>query len=410
MRKCVYCDFCSIGLSEGRNQNSGLENKVPLALVKELDAGVKKHLRKEDSITSVFIGGGTPSVVPVEDMEPLLRAIHSYVASNNAIEWTIECNPGTVDREKLELYRRYGVNRLSIGCQSIHDEELRALGRIHTSEDFFRTYELARECGFDNINVDLMNAIPGQTLYSYEKTLKRMIELEPEHISAYSLIIEPGTLFYEKYMFHPPVDEETDRRMYEMTCEMLETAGYIHYEVSNFARTKSSHLRADKKDSFIGHKSSIKKSYHGIDLEESTYACRHNLNYWRRGSYIGIGPSAASFYGNRGSYGTRTRRVDDVHSWLEYAETGSDTEIDVEELTHENALTETTFLGLRMREGVDLKILQEQFGFDAKSVWGDEINQLTANGLMENDRDHIRLTDQGLFVSDSIIDRLIRFL
>ena len=410
VRKCGYCDFCSVGL----NQLSGMgfEEKVPSSLAEELGIAADKYLHEKDRIATVFIGGGTPSILPVREAEELLDAIRRTVDSVNHrgkredrpdnLEFTIECNPGTVDIEKLRLYREYGVNRISFGCQSANDEELRALGRIHTWEEFLRSYEIAREAGFTNINVDLMTAIPGQTAESLRHTLQEVIRLRPEHISAYSLIIEEGTPFYEKYAEQPPIDEETDRALYDLTAGELQAAGFVHYEVSNYAAKRPGMIASLRSDEPMG-------SLASDPIEVTTYACRHNLNYWRRGSYIGIGPSAASFYETRGEFGTRTKHDSDFRGWLSQVESGSDTEGSEEILTREQAFLETVFLGLRMSDGVSVKELNERYSFDAKRIWKAAINRLTASGFMVIDGDLIRLTDKGFFVSDHIIEELTQY-
>ena len=279
MRKCGYCDFLSVGIG---NENSRTRDQSCLvddftdALIDEFEREYnEKILNKGMSrISTIFLGGGTPSILDYKNIDKLLKTV-----SENLIEWTIECNPGTVDEDKLKLYREYGVNRISFGLQSANEDELKCLGRIHTYKDFLDSYELARNVGFNNINIDLMSAIPGQTYESYRHTLEEVISLRPEHISAYSLIIEDGTPFYDQYKDNPPVSEKLDRQMFEMTHQMLTDVGYIHYEVSNYA----------------------------LPGKE----CKHNLNYWKRGEYIGIGPSAASHIG-----GVRTTNTSDINEYI----------------------------------------------------------------------------------------------
>ncbi len=285
VRKCGYCDFLSAPASEEERERYvsslvremglwgelGLRGDVErckeLGLRGDVERCKEPGLRgntewcreaaSDFEVDTVFIGGGTPSVLSAAQMDRVFQGIADYFPLGENPEFTVECNPGTVTAEKLAAYRRAGVNRVSFGMQSAHDEELVRLGRIHTFRDFETSYEQARKAGFSNINIDVMAAIPGQTEKSYEETLFKVISLAPEHISSYSLIIEEGTPFYEKYAENPPVDEETDRQMYELTGEMLAGAGYERYEISNYAR--------------------------------EGFMCRHNLKYWRREEYLALG-------------------------------------------------------------------------------------------------------------------------
>ena len=233
-RKCAYCDFLSMPAT------LGVQRQYVEKLIDEIigeSAGIQGY-----EVTSVFIGGGTPSILPGEYILGILQATADYFDLRKDAEITIEINPGTLDEHKLECYREGGVNRISLGLQSSDDWELKILGRIHTYDDFLRSYEQVRMAGFSNVNVDLMSALPGQTLDSWEKTLKKVLMLRPEHISAYSLIIEEGTPFYERYgngqkAFPPLPDEDTEREMYHVTRTMMEEHGYHRYEISNYCRS-----------------------------------------------------------------------------------------------------------------------------------------------------------------------------
>lgn len=388
VKKCAYCDFISIGIGSGSGE---CMDRMINCLIKELELRSQESAFTGQSASSVFIGGGTPSLVPVGLMERLLKAIGDYKCEN--AEFTIECNPGTVTEEKLELYRNMGVNRISIGLQSTQDDELKTLGRIHTHDEFLITYDRVRKCGFDIVNIDLMSGIPGQTIDSFRETLDRVIRLEPEHISVYSLIIEPGTPFYEKYADAPPADEETDRRMYLMTEEMLTGAGYDHYEVSNYARKTED----DEKNP-----------------SGNPYVCRHNLNYWRRGAYIGIGPSAASltFFQSDAKrdpseYGIRQTNTPDLSEYMIAIEKGQIPVKEKEELVREEAEIEEIYLGLRTSDGIDLKKWYDRYsGLELK--WLPVLTICRQEGLIVIEDGRMRLTGAGFFVSDRIVKKLMK--
>ena len=376
VRKCNYCDFCSVGIGQGDDETTG---RMVDCLVKELNKAFVDRPSLKDEVSTVFIGGGTPSVLPVGQMERLLASINDAAGNSvcdiNEIEFTIECNPGTVNEEKLKLYKKYGVNRLSFGLQSVNDDELNTLGRIHTYEEFLESYKLARSVSFENINVDIMTAIPGQTKESLCHTLDEVISLNPEHISAYSLIIEEGTPFFDKYCDNPPIDEETDRAFFEMTHEMLTDAGYEHYEVSNYAK--------------------------------KGYTCRHNMNYWQRGNYIGIGPAASSHVD-----GVRKTNTKDLRKYMECIEAGADPVEETESLTKEQKLTETIYLGLRKSDGIVFDDLKNVFDFDLRSklterTIKEEFLKLEKDGLVSLDDKRIKLSPSGWWISDSIIARMI---
>lgn len=360
VRKCGYCDFCSVGIGDG---DEALTGRMVDALVQEME-----RVDRNDAVT-VFIGGGTPSVLPVGQMEQLLKSVRERVIEAPE-EFTVECNPGTVDEEKLSLFLEYGVNRLSIGCQSAQDEELRSLGRIHNWTDFLDGYESARKIGFENINVDLMTAIPGQTEDSLKQTLEKVIDLQPEHLSVYSLIIEEGTPFFDRYGETPPVDEETDRGMYEATCRMLGEAGFRHYEVSNYAKPG--------------------------------YECRHNRNYWKRGNYVGIGPAASSHRD-----GIRRTNIRDWEAYMRCIEKGEDSVEEAEVLTAEQKLLETLYLGLRTADGIRISELEKEYSGNYRSEWDLPLRDFAEEGLLVYDGDAVSLTEQGLWVSDTIIGQLM---
>jgi len=339
IRKCLYCDFLSAPADEETKR------RYMEALLAETAGSAP--LYSGYTVATVFIGGGTPSVVPVEWIERLMKAVGGNYRLAQDAEVTIEVNPGTVDGEELGRYRKAGINRLSIGLQSARDEELAALGRIHTWEQFVRTYRAAREAGFRNINVDIMSALPGQNSAQYRETLRRVVSLEPspEHISAYSLILEEGTELYRRYRegrLELP-DEDTDRLMYQETKEFLARRGYHRYEISNYAR--------------------------------AGYECRHNCGYWRRRDYAGFGIGAASLVEN-----VRFRNCADLGRYLEKPSACRE---EVQLLCRREQMEEFMFLGLRMTEGVSLAEFERLFGCSAEEVYGDVIRKNLRDGLLE---------------------------
>ncbi len=342
VRKCLYCDFLSAP-ADGETIGKYME-----ALLAET---VGSALSYEDyTVSTVFIGGGTPSVAAVGDIERLLEAVGRCYRLDSAAEVTMEVNPGTVCGEMLARLRSAGVNRLSIGLQSADDRELAALGRIHTWGQFLDTYREARRAGFRNINVDVMSALPGQNLSGYRRTLERILSLEPppEHISAYSLILEEGTPFYEKNekgLLDLP-DEDTDREMYLATKEILAREGYRRYEISNYAR--------------------------------EGYACRHNCGYWQRKNYVGFGLGAASMVEN-----VRFRNGADLQAYLQDPLACRE---EVQALSRREQMEEFMFLGLRMTEGVDCGAFRRLFGCRMEDVYGEVLEKNIREGLLERRR------------------------
>lgn len=390
MRKCGYCDFLSGVYGED------VQRRYVDALCAEI-ACVGGQARREAS--TVFIGGGTPSWLGEREMACILEQLHLCFSVLPNAEVTLECNPGTVTKEKLAAYKKAGVNRLSIGLQSSNDEELRILGRVHTYERFLRTYDLARKGGFDNINVDVMTALPYQTPDKLARTLSAVIRLRPEHVSAYTLMIEEGTPFYERYQFdavrqHAGMEteelpnEEEEYRLYKLTQQMLEEAGYERYEISNYAK--------------------------------GGFACRHNVGYWRRRPYIGLGVGAAGFDGQR-----RVRNISDIYQYMDAVERfqtscelpagdaagwldknlsdGAFRSAFWEEETQigrRDAMAEFMFLGLRMTEGVARNDFAREFGVPIEAVYQEALRRLQEQELLVMSRGRIRLTERGTDVSN----------
>ena len=308
IKKCDYCDFLS-----GPSTRAGQEAYI-YALLREMET-VSKNLKKRP-VDTVFIGGGTPSVPECDVMEKLLQGLRDYFLFSADAEVTIEANPGTLTPEKLSIYRKYGINRISIGLQSPNNKELAMLGRIHNYAQFLESFQMARAAGFSNINVDLMFAIPGQSYDGWIENLQTVAALGPEHISAYSLIIEEGTPFFRKKLDLP--DEDTEYRMYEDVAAVLKEYDYHQYEISNYAKPQKE--------------------------------CKHNLRYWERGEYLGIGLGSASLIQNMRMNNTR-----EMSEYLEKSAVPKEMRKDVEFLENRQQIEEFMFLGLRKTYGVSKK-------------------------------------------------------
>lgn len=366
VRKCRYCDFLSFAKDEE------VQDAYVQALCEEIKGWDGFDNRP---ISTIFIGGGTPTILPVQGIRKILETIWEkrdprFPAPE---EITIECNPGTVDEVSLQTFLESGINRISFGLQSADNLELETLGRIHSWEEFLKSYRLARETGFENINVDLMSALPGQTPAGWRNTLEKVLALQPEHISAYSLIIEEGTPFYQIYgeadqrrREDEPQSllpsEEEEREMYEDTGRILAAHGYHRYEISNYAKKGKE--------------------------------CRHNCGYWTGVEYKGFGLGASSLLQKR-----RYRNTESLENYLD----GDWQPEMVEALTRENEMEETVILGLRMMEGVSEEKFYRKYGKRLTDVYGEIIRKYAKMGLMEADKQGIRLTESGISVSNVIL-------
>lgn len=364
VRKCLYCDFNSFAASEE------VRGRYVSALLQEIDESGSIMAGRD--IVSVYIGGGTPSLLDEAAIASILDSISRASDISGAAEITVEMNPGTVTPDKIRGYVRAGVNRASIGLQSASDKELRALGRIHVMEDFLRSYDIVKEAGIGNVNVDIMTGIPCQTEASLIKTIDSVTALYPEHISAYSLIIEEGTPFYDmgEDRLCLPGEEET-YRLYKLTQEYLSDKGYDRYEISNYAR------RSGARD----------------------YRCRHNLRYWERREYAGFGISAASFVGGR-----RYTNTSDISSYLEApgAEHAEDRSID-----EKSGMEEFMYLGLREIRGVSEEDFLNAFGRNIWDIYGEVIERHTGQGLMSCENGRIALSDRGIDVSNMVLSEYL---
>lgn len=358
VKKCDYCDFLSAPAAyEVREQYLH-------ALFHEIAVRGEKY--RDFTVKTIFIGGGTPSILTPVQITELMQKIRQGFRVMPDAEVSMEVNPGTaLGREGFISCREAGINRLSIGLQSANDEELKLLGRIHTFSQFETTWKQAREAGFSNLNIDLMAALPGQSVESYAITLKTVCELEPEHISAYSLIIEEGTPFFSRYssLAEDEEYEKWDRQMYFMTGELLQKYGYTRYEISNYAK-------ADRE-------------------------CRHNLVYWTRGEYLGLGIGAASLINNvRYKNASGLKNYISAQGVLPYEE--------MQTLTTREQMEEFLFLGLRLIQGISREAFHETFHCRVESVFGQALLKYQKEGLLTMDSERIALTNKGLDLSNYV--------
>ena len=367
-RKCAYCDFLS-GVAVRSAHRAYVEQ-----LIQEI--ACQSAYYQGYGVTTVFLGGGTPSILEGEEIQAIMEAVRWYFDLQPDAEITIEANPGTVTMEKLEAYKACGINRISIGLQSADDQDLKTLGRIHTYDDFLKTYQRVRQAGFTNVNIDLMSALPGQTLVSWKNTLKKVLMLKPEHISAYSLIIEEGTPFYDKYHDHPELlpDEDEEREIYYATKAMLHDQGFERYEISNYAKPG--------------------------------YECRHNIGYWTGVEYLGLGLGASSCI-----QGFRFRNEADLKRYLQIqmnsAEADEKLHQDIIKLSDNDKMEEFMFLGLRMTDGVSGSEFYERFGHNMWNVYGDALRKLQEQNLIQVNMPQVKLTELGVDVSNYVLSEFI---
>lgn len=363
-RKCGYCDFLSFRADDE-------EKKAYVAqLIEEIR--VQGELYSDYQVTTIFIGGGTPTALKGVLILEIMNAIRESFAVETDAEISIECNPGTLTASKIIQIRQAGINRISFGLQSSIEDELIELGRIHTYKDFLHSFQLARKYGFSNINVDLMSAVPLQTVDSYRVTLKRVCALKPEHISAYSLIIEPGTLFYDKFssdegrLLLP--NENADREMYALTKSILHEHGYERYEISNYAKPGRE--------------------------------CRHNIGYWTGVSYLGLGVGASGCLMNRRFHvESNYRKYMNIKMRQDITPLYSD----IEELDMMANMEEFMFLGLRLIRGVSRHEFNEKFGVDMFEVFEKPIKRNMVLKLLEYEAPYLRLSERGLDVSNMVM-------
>jgi putative oxygen-independent coproporphyrinogen III oxidase len=424
MQKCVYCDFLSAPAGED------VKRKYIEALVCEINitCGLYNDRLSGYQVKTIFFGGGTPSAVKPEYIRDIMKCLNEHFDIAEGAEVTIECNPGTLDVCKADIYRECGINRISFGLQSADNTELKMLGRIHTFEQFKESLSIAEKAGFDNINVDIMSALPGQTMESYKRTVEKVLECNVKHISAYSLIVEEGTPLYDRLDTDYPElpDEDTERQMYYYTEDSLASAGYVHYEISNYARPG--------------------------------YECRHNISYWERTDYLGFGIGAASLFEE-----IRHTNITDINKYIKdcnslYSECiyiagfkylqldkeqvskgkqknidnsiivnneadidtaiseNTDTEVmpkenilersiwtDIQKLSLNDRMEEFMFLGLRKIAGISKSEFERTFSKNIYDVYGNVIKENVCNGLLTDKEDRIKLTDRGVDISNVVM-------
>ena len=380
VQKCPYCAFNSIATA---HLPSGIWDAYSDAVLRELSFHIEKRPELSDrALETIYIGGGTPSLMPPEYSKRLIDGIRrafpvsSGQSSGRGPEITIEINPGTITQEKLVSFKDAGINRLSIGVQSFHEKGLQALGRVHSVQDSLRCYELARKAGFHNIGIDLIFGTPGQSLSEWEADVDKALSLRPEHLAAYNLTIEEGTLFSRQYadgiLLLPSEDEQT--AMYELGIKRLRSAGYHHYEVSNFS---------------LG-----------------GFECRHNNRYWLAMDYIGLGAGAHSYVSAPG-WGVRWWNESVPLTYIGQIKDSGHATAGMERLTHEEAITEGIFLGLRKVRGIDLDWFKDRFHISIRDSHASRLTTLEAGGLLDTTDRRLRLTPRGILIADTITASLI---
>lgn len=359
-QKCLYCDFPSYSGKEK------FMDEYIKALNKEILDKCKKY-----KIISIFIGGGTPSYLDENNLESLLKTINLLNFSEN-MEFTVECNPGTLNEEKLSIMKKNNVNRISMGLQSTNDSLLKEIGRIHTFEEFKKNYYCARKAGFENINMDLMFGLPNQKVEDWIATLENAVSLNPEHISAYSLIIEEGTCFYRLYdndKLNLPTEEE-ERKMYVLTKKFLEEHGYHQYEISNYSKEGKE--------------------------------CFHNKVYWKCNEYLGLGVSASSFVDEK-----RFKNIDSISQYIEKINNGEDVREEVHINDLKDDMEEFMFMGLRIIEGINIKEFKERFSKDVFEIYDDAIKNNVQKGLLVVDSEKLYLSPKGIELSNYVMSDFI---
>ena len=360
--KCYYCAFNTYAFHKEQAR----------AYLTALRTEMELYAPETDPLQTIFIGGGTPSILSADSLTQLFADIHQHFQITPNAEITVECNPGTVDAEKLRVMRDNGVNRLSFGLQAMQDDTLKQLGRIHTVDEFLQSYRLAREGGFENINIDLIFALPDQKMEAWHHTLNEVISLEPAHISAYNLVMEETTPFYEWWQagkLHLP-SEDTEADMFQYTIETLTAHGYMHYEICNFARPD--------------------------------YYAKHNLVYWDNQPCIGLGVGASGYVN-----GVRYSNIRGIAPYIDELSERNKPIADTERLTGDAEKSETLMLALRKQEGISLDAYQDRFGEEIEVAFGDILKKWLDLQLLERTPTHLRLTPRGLFLANEVFIELM---
>lgn len=364
VRKCFYCDFCSSAAS------AQTQELYVSALVKDIESS--SYVFNDRVIDSIFLGGGTPSCLPARELGKILKTIFNNYSVSNDAEITLECNPATADEESLLRLSDFGFNRLSIGLQSAHNNELRALGRIHDFSDFDKTFNDARKAGFKNINLDLMYGIPLQTEYSFGKTLEIVSSYSPEHISAYALKIEPGTKFHKTKSDLILPDEESEYNMYKSAVLTLKEMGYRHYEISNYAKP--------------------------------AMESRHNIKYWNCDDYVGFGISAHSCLGRN-----RYAVVSNVNEYIDVITNNTEKKhfTETESLSEKDFSEEYIMLRLRLKNGLSLSEYKNKFGHDIEKKYIERMVPFIKSGHIIFDDECYAFSDDGMYVSNYILSEIL---
>lgn len=365
VQKCNYCDFNSFKIK-------GNDKKEYLYSIKK-EMLLYKNEFKDKQFDSVFLGGGTPSILNIEEIETLLISLFENFNVKEDAEVTMECNPGTINKEKLIHMKKLGINRLSIGLQAIQNHHLKYIGRIHSYEEFEKNYLEAKEVGFENINIDLMYALPNHKKEEWKASLDKIIKLNPSHISAYSLILEEGTKLYDMYdkKEFELLDEDTDIEMYNYTIKKLRDNGYNQYEISNYSKENKE--------------------------------CKHNTIYWKCDNYLGLGPGASGYIGNN--------RYSNMSDLDEYNNKISQNIKPIEEqilLSDKDKIEEFIFMGLRMNEGISLKEFEKRFNKKFGDIYKESMDKLICDKLLELEDDYIRLTQKGREISNTVFIEFIK--
>lgn len=365
-RKCYYCAFNSYPWQED------LAQSFVGSLNKEIEWWGKELTPFPFQVSTLFLGGGTPTCLQAKQLEEILAVCQKFFPLAADAEISVEANPGTVDKEKLLVLKEYGVNRLSFGVQSLDDRFLSFLGRIHTKKEFLTNYHLARALGFENINLDFIFALPNQSLKNWQDNLKEGAALEPNHLSTYNLVLEEGTPLQKRYQAgeFAQAEEDLDLDMYQYTIEYLTGLGFNHYEISNFAKP-------------------------GLE-------CRHNLVYWQNKEYLGLGPGAHSFW-------QKTRFFNSLlpKEYIGRIEAGQRPVAEIEVITKELEMGETMMQGLRLLQGVSQAEFFQRFNQPFKAVYGEKLFQLKRLGLLVEEGERIHLTRQGLYLANNVFEQFL---
>lgn len=366
IKKCSYCDFVSYP------HDLELASAYVHALEKEMIFHASNMSEQQRTLKSVYVGGGTPSCLSGELLSAIFNNCHKYFLVSPGAEITVECNPGTVDTEKFYKLRNAGVNRISMGVQACQPQLLSTLGRIHDWQDAATAVRSCREAGFDNLSLDLIFGVPGQTMGDWMESLSNVVGLTPEHISAYNLKLEPDTLLQRQVASGQltPCDEDLEVEMFRYAVEFLFNHGYKHYEISNFA--------------LAGRES------------------RHNLTYWLNEEYLGLGPAAHSML-NR----SRFSNVESVELYIRRLKNGDSVIDTTSRLTREEQISETVFLRLRLVEGLDMEEFEQRFGLRFSKYYSKQLDKLRALGLVEINGKNLKLTESGLLLANEVFAEFI---